>query len=121
VTLQEIKDLLDAEIIVGRDQLGLDIKEAGCADLMADVLTFGKPGMLLLTGLTNPHVVTTAHTLGAAAIVFVRAKRPPPETVQLAEELKVPLLSTEFILYEAAGRLYAKGLAGTTEKVTGRT
>ena len=117
MTLQEMKEVLDAEVIVGRDQLGLEVKEAGCADLMADVLFFGKAGMLLLTGLTNPHVVNTAYTLGVAAIIMVRGKRPPPETIKLAEELQIPLLSTEYILFETVGRLYMKGIVGCIEKV----
>lgn len=111
-----MKEILEAEVIVGHDKLDLEVKEAGCADLMSDILFFGKEGMLLLTGLTNPHVVNTAYALDIAAIVIVRGKRPLPETVRLAEELQIPLLSTQYILFEAVGRLYAKGLIGCMEK-----
>ncbi|HOW54572.1 MAG TPA: DRTGG domain-containing protein [Syntrophorhabdaceae bacterium] len=117
--LREVKEVLDAEIIVGSDRLDLEVKEGGCADLMADVLFLGKQGMLLLTGLTNPNIIHTAYTLGIAAIVLVRGKRPPQETVRLAEELQVPLLVTEYILFETVGRLYAKGLIGCMQKVGG--
>lgn len=116
MTLQGMKEILEAEVIVGHDKLDLEVKEAGCADLMSDILFFGKEGMLLLTGLTNPHVVNTAYALDIAAIVIVRGKRPLPETVRLAEELQIPLLSTQYILFEAVGRLYAKGLIGCMEK-----
>ena len=117
MTLQEVKEILDAEVIVGYDQLGLEVREAGSADLMSDVLVFGKAGILLLTGLTNPHVIRTAHVLGIAAIAMVRGKRPLPEVIQLAEELKIPILLTKYILFEAAGRLYAKGIVGNIGKV----
>ena len=117
MTLQEMKEMLDAEVIVGHDQMGLDIKEAGCADLMSDVMFFGKEGMLLLTGLTNPHVINTAFVLGIAAIIMVRGKLPLPETIRLAEELQIPLLSTKYILFETVGRLYAKGLVSCMGKV----
>lgn len=116
MTLQGMKEILEAEVIVGHDKLDLEVKEAGCADLMSDILFFGKEGMLLLTGLTNPHVVNTANALDIAAIVIVRGKRPLPETVRLAEELQIPLLSTQYILFEAVGRLYVKGLIGCMEK-----
>ena len=116
MTLQGMKEILEAEVIVGHDKLDLEVKEAGCADLMSDILFFGKEGMLLLTGLTNPHVVNTAYALDIAAIVIVRGKRPLPETVRLAEELQIPLLSTQYILFEAVGRLYVKGLIGCMEK-----
>jgi predicted transcriptional regulator len=117
MTLQEMKEILDAEIFVGHDQLDLEITKAGCADSMADILFFGQAGMLLLTGLTNPNIIHTAHTLGIAAIIIVRGKRPPPETIQLAEELRIPLLSTRYILFETAGRLYTKGIIGNILKV----
>lgn len=117
MTLQEMKEILNAEVIVGHDQLSLEIKEAGCADLMADVLFFGKAGMLLLTGLTNPNVIETAHTLGVVAIIMVRGKRPAPETIRRAEELRIPLLSTQYILFETVGRLYVKGVNSCMGKV----
>ncbi len=85
--------------------------EFGCgADLMSDVLAFTHAGTLLLTGLANPQVVRTAEMAGIKAIVFVRGKVPPPETVALAKEKGIPLLATRFTLYESCGRLYAQGL-----------
>lgn len=115
--LQEVKEILDAEFIVGEDQLDMEVKAAFGADLMSDVLAFAKPGSLLLTGLANPQVVRTSDVLDIAAIIMVRGKRPLPETIQLAEELRIPLLTTKFILFEAVGRLYAKGIVGCIEKV----
>jgi predicted transcriptional regulator len=117
VTLREVKEILDAEVLVGHDSLDLEVNEAGCVDLMADVLFFGKPGMILLTGLGSPDVIRTAHTLRIAALILVRGKRPLPETIQLAEELQVPLLTTKYILFVSAGRLYSKGIIGCIEKV----
>jgi len=117
VKLQQVKDILDADVIVGNDQLEMEVKTAFGADLMSDVLAFAKPGSLLLTGLTNPQVIRTSDVLDIAAIILVRGKRPLPETIQLAEELRIPLLSTKYILFESVGRLYAKGIRGCIEKV----
>jgi predicted transcriptional regulator len=117
VNLQQVKDILDADVIVGSDQLEMEVKTAFGADLMSDVLAFAKPGSLLLTGLTNPQVIRTSDVLDIAAIILVRGKRPLPETIQLAEELRIPLLSTKYILFESVGRLYAKGIRGCIEKV----
>ena len=117
VTLREVKEILDAEVVVGRDRLDLEVKEAGSADLMSDVLILCKAGSLLLTGLTNPHVIYTASILGIAAIVMVRGKHPLPETIKVAEELHIPILTTKYILFETVGRLYAKGIVSCIEKV----
>lgn len=117
VNLLEVKEILDAEVIVGKDLMNMEVRTAFGADLMSDVLAFAKPGSLLLTGLTNPQVIRTSDVLDIAAIILVRGKRPLKETIQLAEELRIPLLTTKFILFEAVGRLYAKGIRGCIEKV----
>jgi predicted transcriptional regulator len=117
VTLREVKEILEAEVFVGHNQLGMEVKTAFGADLMSDVLAFAKAGSLLLTGLTNSQIVRTSDVLDIAAIIIVRGKRPLPETIQLAEELQIPLLSTKYILFETAGRLYTKGIVGCLEKV----
>lgn len=117
MTLKEIRDILDAEVFVGSDQLDMEVKTAFGADLMSDVLAFAKEGSLLLTGLTNPQVVRTSDVLDIAAIVIVRGKRPLPETIALAEEMRIPILGTRYILFETAGRLYASGIVGCVEKV----
>ena len=85
----------------------------GCgADLMSDVLAFTHTGTLLMTGLTNPQVIRAAEMAGILAIVFVRGKLPPTETVALAEEKGIPLLASKHTLYETCGRLYQAGLPG---------
>lgn len=117
MTLHEVKEILDAEVIVGDDQLEKEVKIGASADLMSDVLAFAKSGSLLLTGLTNLQVIHTSDVLDIAAIVIVRGKRPSSEMVELAKELRIPILLTKYILFETAGRLYARGIVGCIEKV----
>jgi len=117
VTLREVKDILEAEVIVGHDQLDKEVKTGFGADLMSDVLAFAKPGSLLLTGLTNSQVIRTSDVLDIAAIIMVRGKRPSMEAIRLAEELRIPILATKYILFETAGRLYSRGMVGCLEKV----
>ena len=117
MTLHEIRKLLDAEVLIGEDQLDMEVKTAFVADLMSDVLAFATAGSLLITGLTNPQVVRTADVLDIAAIIMGRGKMPSHETFQLAEEVNIPILTTKYILFEIAGRLYAKGIRGCIEKV----
>ena len=115
--LNEVKAILDADMLVGHDLLEMEVSTAFGADLMSDVLTFAKPGCLLLTGLTNPQIIRTADILEIAAIIITRGKKPPPETIRLAEEIKIPVLTTKYILFESAGRLYEKGIRGCVGKV----
>jgi len=114
--LREVKEILDAEVVVGHEQLDMEVEKGACADLMSDLLVYCKTGSLLLTGLANHQVVRTAEVLDAAAVVIVRGKQPFPETIKLAEELHIPILTTKYILFETVGRLYARGMAGCIEK-----
>ena len=118
--LRDVQKILDAEIMVGAEKLDMEVHTAFGADLMSDVLAFADSGCLLLTGLTNPQIIRTADVLDIAAIIIVRGKKPPQETLRAAADKKIPVLSTKFILFESAGRLYEKGIVGSVQKVDGR-
>jgi predicted transcriptional regulator len=115
MTLREIKEILEAEILCGEDHLNEEVGFAGGSDMMSDVLAFGKPGILLLTGLTNAQSVRTADIIEAKAIVYVRGKRPDKEGIELARQKGIPILSTHFMMYKTCGLLYKKGLPGVSE------
>lgn len=115
--LREIKELLEANVVVGEDKLDIEVSTAFGADLMSDVMAFAKPGSLLLTGLTNAQVVKTAATRHIAAIILVRGKEPSTEAIEMAKELGIPILTTQFILFETAGMLYSQGIVGCLRKV----
>jgi len=112
--LKEIKGLLQAEVICGNDYLDVEIKFAGGSDLMSDVLAFGKPGILLLTGLSNAQSVRTANIIDAKAIVYVRGKKPDKMGIEIAKEKGIPLLSTKYMMYTACGLLFSHGLPGVS-------
>lgn len=114
MTLREIKEMLQAEVICGEDSLDIEIKFAGGSDLMSDVLAFGKPGILLLTGLSNAQSVRTANIIDAKAIVYVRGKKPDEEGIKLAREKGIPLLSTNLMMYTTCGLLFSHGLPGVS-------
>ena len=114
MTLKEIKELLQAEVITGDDCLDMEITSAGGSDLMSDVLAFGKPGILLLTGLSNAQSVRTANIIDAKAIVYVRGKKPDKMGIELAREKRIPLLSTKLMMYTACGLLFSHGLSGVS-------
>jgi predicted transcriptional regulator len=117
MNLGEIRDILDAEVLVGKECMDIEVKGAFAADLLSDVLAFAREGTLLITGTTNPQVIRTAEMLELIGIVFARGKKPDKEAVNLARIKKVPLLSTRYIMFETCGRLFKSGLVGCIEKV----
>jgi predicted transcriptional regulator len=112
--LREVLEIIEGKMISTDVDLTQEVRLGGGADLMSDLLAFGQEGMLLMTGLTNPQVVRTADMAGVAAIVFVRGKIPPPETINLASQKGIPLLASKYTMFETCGRLYKAGLAAST-------
>ncbi|MDN5347427.1 MAG: hypothetical protein PWP65_991 [Clostridia bacterium] len=114
--LKEVQRILEAEVLYGSEFLEEEVQAGFGCDLMSDVLAFAAGKVLLLTGLTNSHVIRTAEIIDAGAIVFVRGKRPDKTVVAAAREKKIPLLCTHLLLYESCGRLYRAGLPGPSRR-----
>ncbi|MBI4811200.1 MAG: hypothetical protein HY800_07155 [Ignavibacteriales bacterium] len=115
--LLEVAEALSCEVFSDEQQLQYKV-EFGCAsDLMSDVLAFSQAGALLLTGLVTNQTIQTAYIAEIKAIVFVRGKKPDKKVIDLAKEKKIPLLGTQYSMYEACGILYQKGLVPTMSNV----
>ena len=108
--LSEVQKALSARTIEGQDKLNREAESAFGADLMSDVLAFTRKKTLLLTGLTNVQVIRTADVSELSAIVFVRGKIPGAEILQVAKECDIPVLLTDYTMFEACGILYKLGL-----------
>lgn len=114
--IEDIKNLLGAEVLCCEENTGREVFTACGCDLMSDVLAYVKDQAVLLTGLVNPQVVRTAEMMDMVCIVFVRSKSPTPEMIELAEENGIVVMRTDKRLYEACGLLYSGGLVGSKVK-----
>ena len=108
--ISEIRDLLDAELLCGREHLDYDVESACCSDMMSDVLACVTEDTLLLTGLVNGQSVRTCEMLDVPCVVFVRDKEPLADAVALAREIGLPALKTPYTMFEACAKLYMAGL-----------
>ena len=110
-----MQELLNAKVLAGEDFLGRHVYSACGCDLMSDVLAFAKDQAVLLTGLINTQSIRTALMMDMNCIVFVRAKMPTEEMINLAKEHDIVVLSTDMSLYNSCGLLYENGLIGSKE------
>jgi predicted transcriptional regulator len=109
--MQELVDLLKCQVILGAEFMeGLEVTTCFAADLMSDVLAFSHPGSLLITGLASIQSAHTADVADLAGILFVGGKTPAEPVIALVRNQRIPLLTTEFSMFEVCGRLYASGL-----------
>jgi predicted transcriptional regulator len=110
MNVQELVKIVNGKVLTPKVSLTREVKGGCGADLMSDVLASVKPEAVLLTGLCNIQVVRTAQMADVCAIVFVRGKKPPQETIELAAEENIPLITSPFGMFDLCGRLYKAGL-----------
>lgn len=97
-----------------------EISYAFCADLMSDalmVLNSVKDDRvlsecLLITGLTTNQSIRTAEMLDIDVVLLVRGKIPSLKVIELAKELGIMLISTEYTMFNTSGMMYSDGIKG---------
>lgn len=110
-----IKDALQASVIEGEEKLGASVDLVYASDLMSDVLAFGKPNSILLTGLASQQAVISAHMAEFKGVVFIRGKKPKDGSREFAKENDLVLLSTEMDMYDACVRIDSVNKANSWE------
>lgn len=115
MTINTVKDLLQAEILSGSESLADEVHSACGSDMMSDVLAYVKDQAVMLTGLVNAQVIRTAEMMDMKCIVFVRSKRPSADMLELAKEHGIAVMTTAKRMYDACGILYSNGLKGNGE------
>ncbi len=114
MTLHEIKQLLNAEVLCGNDCLEREAGGVFSSDMMSDVLAFGEGHSILVTGLCNPQVVRTAEMMDIYCVIFASEKQPNLQIIKLAEEKEIVVLTTNLPIFTTCGLLYESGLRGNS-------
>ena len=112
MTIADMVRVLHARVLCGEERIETPVFTACCSDLMSDVLAFVNEKTVLITGLTNPHVLRTADMLDLKCLVFARGKVPGEEILEQAEEQNLVVLTTGETAFTACGLLYEAGLRG---------
>ena len=110
MTVNEICNLLDANIACGNPRLEIEVHEAFASDLMSDVLTLASENPLLITGLSNLQTIRTAEMSEIKVVVLARGKKVSEEMKSIATENQIVLLETDFSVFKTCGILYQAGL-----------
>ncbi len=118
MNIRDLIRIIDGTLVTAPANMNRVVKGGFGADLMSDVLASIQPEAVLVTGLCNPQVVRTAQMSDVAAIILVRGKQPPEETISLANEECLPLISTPYGMFEVCGRLHEAGLVSLEQTIT---
>jgi predicted transcriptional regulator len=114
MTLHEVRDLLQCEVLACEDALHTDVSQVVASDGMSEILAFAKSKELMITGLTNIQSIRTADIAGVSAVVYCRGRRPDRKVIEFAKQKRIPVLITKMVMFDICGILYNKGLTGVS-------
>lgn len=96
--------------VAGAQGMDRDVKGGYCGDLLSDVMAKAPIGCIWLTVQGHLNIVAVAVLREMAAIVITGGREPDEETVQKANQERLPVLTSPDSAFELAGRLYALGI-----------
>ncbi|MFZ2054455.1 MAG: DRTGG domain-containing protein [Candidatus Aminicenantales bacterium] len=114
MTLAEIRDILECEVLTDDDDLSVEVHQVVASDGMSEILAFAKSSELMITGLTNIQSIRTADIAGVSAVIYCRGKRPDKKVVEFAKQKRIPVMVTMMVMFDICGILYNKGLKGVS-------
>ncbi|SDF20248.1 DRTGG domain-containing protein [Sporolituus thermophilus] len=112
MTVKELADALEAEVLAGAGRLDGAVTGGYVSDLLSNVMAQAPGGGVWVTMQAHPNVVAVAALTGLTAVVIAGGVRPEDATVKKAAAEEVVLLATALSAFEAVGRLYSMGVRG---------
>ena len=110
--LTDLADRLDLEVRSARSSLENQVTGGYASDLLSDVLANSREGQLWITLQVHMNIVAVASMKDLAGIVLVGGREPEEDTIQKAEEEKIPVMVSALPAFELIGRLYNLGVRG---------
>jgi hypothetical protein len=110
---EELSGLLSATVLLEAGNGSDEEYDTVCGcDMMSELLASmngngqDAKGIVLLTNLTNPQVVRTSEMVDIKLVIFLRGKKPVPETMALARSCGISMMTTPHTMFSGCGILY---------------
>ena len=107
MTISDAVKILEGSLVAGDELSDREVGLPVASDLMSDVLLVDADDILLLTSLASDQAIRTAHIVGAMGVVVHDSKPLPSTMIEVARQLKIPLVSAPLSKYESCVRLHA--------------
>jgi len=117
MNVRELVEKFRLTIAAGEAGLDHEINGGHCGDLLSEVMGNAPIGCAWLTIQGHQNIVAVALLREMAAIILTGGNKPDVMTRERADQEKIPILLTDALTYDLAGRLFAAGIVG--EKTRG--
>ena len=108
--LKEVVKSLNLKVLTGKDLLGREVTGGYASDMLSDVLANAGNGYLWVTMQIHPNVLAVASSKDLSGVIIVNGRKPEAETLEKAEQKKIPILMSPSSTYTVAGKLYELGI-----------
>ncbi len=115
--LTDIIKSLDLKIKSGSDLLDREVTGGYVSDILSSVLTHAEQGNIWVTYQRHLNIVPIAGAKDISGIIVVSGRQIDKETLEKAEEEKIPILGTGMDAFQVVGKLYQLGIRGSDENV----
>ena len=112
MTVKELQSKLNLNALNAVSDTEVD--GAFISDMVSDVMAGAKAGNVWVTVQTHKNVVAAANLVDAPAVIVVRGKKVPEDTVQMADKVGVTLFATDLDTFQIAVKLFEAGVRPTT-------
>jgi predicted transcriptional regulator len=110
MTLKEIVEALDWQVLAGTDFLEREVSGGYVADLLSCVMAGADAGHLWITLQTHGNIIAVASLLSLSGIVIAEGATVPDNTLAKAAQQEVVVLSSPDPVYETVVRLASLGI-----------
>jgi serine kinase of HPr protein (carbohydrate metabolism regulator) len=108
--IKEIIEKLDLQIVACEESLDKEVTGGYTGDLLSDVLANAENGNIWITSQIHQNIIAVASSKELSGIIIVNQRKPEGETLNRAEEEKIPVLISKMLSYETTGKLYDIGI-----------
>lgn len=112
ITVQQIIENLELEILTRQAQTDCAVTGGYASDLLSDVMAHAKPGNLWVTLQIHQNIVAVAALKELSGIIIVLGREPEQDILDKARSEQVCLLRTARNTFDIVGRMYALGIRG---------
>ena len=106
MTVRDLAGKLGLNVLTGNIGLDHEVKGGYTSDLLSDVMGHAQEGQVWVTLQTHRNILGIATLKDLGAIILAKGFLPDEDTIGVAVEEGVPLLSTKDQAFEISGRLY---------------
>jgi predicted transcriptional regulator len=115
--LTDIVTRLNLEIKSGRDLLDREVTGGFVSDILSSVLTYAEKGNIWVTHQRHLNIVPIAGAKDISGIIVACGRQVDKETLEKADEEKMPIFGTSRDAFQVVGKLYQMGIRGSDENV----